>query len=185
MRFGWARAAAVALVLGTAACGQADAAGGAAGKNAADAAFFLKSNAGQPRVVTLPSGLQYKVVQSGPSAGRSPDINDLVRLHYEGSLRDGTVFDSSFDRGQPLLTAPEGFGGSPIIAGWTEILQKMKPGDEWIVYVPPGLGYGEAGAPGTIPPNAVLVFRIQMLDVAHTPDDIRTIPAMTPDSANG
>ena len=184
MRFGWARAATAVLVLAAAACGQAGATDDIAGRNAAEAAFFLKSNATQPGVVTLPSGLQYKVVQSGP-AGRSPDINDLVRLHYQGSLTDGTVFDSSFDRGQPLLTAPEGMGGSPIIPGWTEILQKMKPGDEWIVYVPPGLGYGKTGAPGTIPPNAVLVFRIQMLDVAHTPDDLRTIPPMPSDSATG
>lgn len=184
MRFGWARAATVALVMGVAACGQATDPGEAARKNAAQAEFFLKSNARQPGIVTLPSGVQYKVVQSGP-AGPSPDINDLVRLHYEGSLTDGTVFDSSFDRGQPLLTAPEGMGGSPIIAGWTEILQRMKPGDEWIVYVPPGLGYGQTGAPGTIPPNAVLVFRIQLLDVAHTPDDIRTIPPMVMDSETG
>lgn len=184
MRFGWARAATAVLVLATAACGQAGATGDVAGKNAAEAAFFLKSNARQPGIVSLPSGLQYKVVQSGP-AGPSPDINDLLRLHYEGSLTDGTVFDSSFDRGQPLTTAPEGMGGSPIIAGWTEALQKMKPGDEWIVYVPPGMGYGEGGAPGTIPPNAVLVFRIQVLDMARTPDDLRTIPPMVADSANG
>lgn len=184
MRFGWARAATAVLVLATAACGASDDPAEAARKGAAQAEFFLKSNARQPGVVTLPSGVQYKVLQSGP-AGPSPDVNDLVRLHYEGSLTDGTVFDSSFDRGQPLLTAPEGMGGSPIIEGWTEILQKMKPGDEWVVYVPPGLGYGKAGAPGAIPPNAVLVFRIQLLDVAHTPDDIRTIPPMNVDSENG
>lgn len=184
MRFGWAKAATAVLVLATAACGQAGAADDVAAKNAAEAAFFLTSNARHPGIVTLPSGLQYKVLKSGPM-GLSPDINDLVRLHYEGALTDGTVFDSSFERGQPLLTAPEGMGGSPIIPGWTEILQKMKPGDEWIVYVPPGMGYGAAGAPGTIPPNAVLVFRIQMLDVAHTPDDIRTIAPMPADSVTG
>jgi len=184
MRFGWARAAVAALVLGSAACGAMDDPADTARKNAAQAEFFLKSNARQPGVVTLPSGVQYKVLQSGP-AGPSPDVNDLVRLHYEGSLTDGPVCDSPFDRGQPLLTTPEGLGASPIIEGWTEVLQHMKPGDEWVVYVPPGKGYGKAGAPGTIPPNAVLVFRIQLLDVAHTPDDIRTIPPMNVDSENG
>lgn len=186
MRFGWDRAASVAvmaaLTLSTAACGRSDAGVANPDESAKAAAFFLRSNATVEGVKTTASGLQYKIVQSGP-AGPSPDINDLVRLHYEGSLTDGTVFDSSFERGTPYVTAPEGAHGSPIIPGWTEVLQLMKPGDEWIVYVPPELGYGAEGAGGVIPPNAVLVFRIQVLDMAHTPDATRTIMPMN--SAQG
>lgn len=137
--------------------------------------FFLKSNARADDVHVTASGLQYKVLASGPAGGARPDINDLVSLHYEGSLTDGSVFDSSFDRGQPFITAPEGLNGSPIIPAWTEALQLMRPGDEWIVYAPPALGYGERGAGAQIPPNAVLVFRIKVLDVQPVPGALRTI----------
>lgn len=161
MRFAWGRTVVLAACVSVlAACGQG------AGINAADAqanadasAEFLIKNGKEDGVVTLPSGLQYKVVKAAPAGAPSPDRNDLVRVHYEGTLIDGTVFDSSFEKGVPYATTPE-----EVVPGWTEALQKMKVGDEWILYVPPALGYGEQRA-GRIPPNSVLVFRIQLLDM--------------------
>lgn len=163
MRFGWASAAAMAGLVLLSACGRGDD-GAALEERAEAAAFFMTSNARAEGVQTLPSGLQYKVVKSGPPGGESPDRNDLVSVNYEGALTDGTVFDSSFGRGAPYVTTPE-----QVVPGWTEALQRMKVGDEWILYVPPELGYGVEGGPPVIPPNAVLVFRIQLLDVARAP----------------
>ena len=163
MRFGWVSVVAVAGVLALAGCNR-DAAGGVdLEANARAAAFFMESNGKADGVQTLPSGLQYKVVQSGPSGAATPDRNDLVRVDYEGALTDGTVFDSSFSRGQPYVTTAE-----QVVPGWTEALQRMKVGDEWMLYVPPALGYGEQDQ-GEIPPNSVLVFRIKLLDVAPVP----------------
>lgn len=165
MRFGWARAAALTAVVAVTACNRGG--GDPAAElqeRAAAAEFFLSSNARAEGVQTLPSGLQYKVVRSGPPGGESPDRNDLVRVDYEGALTDGTVFDSSFSRGAPTVFTPE-----RVVPGWTEALQRMKVGDEWILYVPPTLGYGEGGDPPTIPPNAVLVFRLRLLDMARVP----------------
>jgi len=167
MRYGWARAA-VAAAMATAmlaGCGdRAPAAGDeAAATNLREAEFFLASNAKAEGVRSLPSGVQYKVVQSGPPGGESPDRNDLVRVDYEGTLTDGTVFDSSFEKGQPAV-----FTVSDVVPGWTEALQHMKVGDEWVVYVPPAAGYGEQGRPG-IPANAVMVFRLKLLDIARAP----------------
>lgn len=163
MRFGWASAVMVAGALALTGCNR-DASGGAdVEANARAAAFFMESNGKAQGVETLPSGLQYKVIASGPSGAPSPDRNDLVRVDYEGALTDGTVFDSSFSRGQPYVTTAE-----QVVPGWTEALQRMKVGDEWMLYVPPALGYGERGQ-GNIPPNSVLVFRIKLLDVAPTP----------------
>lgn len=163
MRFGWASFAVVA-VLALAACNRGDAASGDGAERAEASRFFLESNARAEGVVTLPSGLQYKVVQSGPAGGESPDRNDLVRVDYEGALTDGRVFDSSYQRGAPAVFSPE-----TVVPGWTEALQKMKVGDEWILYVPPALGYGEEGAPPAIPGNAVLVFKLKLLDLARVP----------------
>ena len=163
MRFGWVSVVMVAGALALAGCNR-DAAGGAdLEANARAAAFFMDSNGKAEGVQTLPSGLQYKVIASGPSGAPSPDRNDLVRVDYEGALTDGTVFDSSFSRGQPYVTTAE-----QVVPGWTEALQRMKVGDEWMLYVPPALGYGERGQ-GEIPPNAVLVFRIKLLDVPPSP----------------
>jgi peptidylprolyl isomerase/FKBP-type peptidyl-prolyl cis-trans isomerase FklB len=153
----------MAGVVVLAACGRGES-GADIEERARAAAFFMTSNARAPGVQTLPSGLQYKVVTSGPPGGESPDSNDLVSVNYEGALTDGTVFDSSFGRGAPYVTTPE-----QVVPGWTEALQRMKVGDEWLLYVPPELGYGVEGGPPTIPPNAVLVFRIQLLDVARAP----------------
>lgn len=127
--------------------------------NAASAATFLETTAREPGVQKLPSGVLYKVVSSGPSDGVSPRREDEVKVHYEGKLISGEIFDSSFARGAPAVMR---LGG--LIPAWIEALQKMKPGDEWILYVPPALGYGEQGA-GPIPPNSVLIFRIQLIGV--------------------
>ena len=160
MRFGWASLTAALLL---AACGGE--AGEAPGDDAriAEAAAFMAENADADGVVTLESGLQYKVLTAAPEGAPSPDGNDLVRVHYEGSLTDGTVFDSSFERGSPYVTTPE-----QVVPGWTEALQRMKVGDEWLLYVPPELGYG-AQQSGRIPPHSVLVFRLQLLDMAAAP----------------
>lgn len=121
---------------------------------------FLAQNAKQPGVQTLPSGLQYKVVRSGPADGVRPQLGDEVKVHYEGKLIDGAVFDSSYERG-----APAAMPLRHLIKGWQEALQLMRPGDEWILYVPPELGYGAEGAGGTIPPGAALIFRIELIGV--------------------
>jgi len=127
--------------------------------NAVQAKAFLETTAKEPGVQKLPSGVLYKVVASGPTDGVSPRREDEVKVHYEGKLVSGDIFDSSFDRGAPAVMR---LGG--LIPAWIEALQKMKPGDEWILYVPPALGYGEQGA-GPIPPNSVLIFRIQLIGV--------------------
>lgn len=121
------------------------------------AAAFLAQNAKQPGVVTLPDGLEYKVVKAGDPNGPSPKEGDVIKVHYEGKLVDGTVFDSSFQRNKPML-APLG----NLVPAWMEALPKMHPGDEWTLYVPPALGYGPEGR-GPIPPNSVMIFRIQLL----------------------
>ena len=120
---------------------------------------FLVRNAAVKRVVTTPSGLQYYVLKSGPKTGRSPVDGDTVNFDYEGKLTTGEVFDSSFARGQPLIG-----GVGDFVPGFTEALKLMKPGDEWIVWIPPQLGYGSR-ATGTIPPNSVLRFRLALHSV--------------------
>lgn len=169
MNYGWAKGATalamvVALGASLAACDRAPAAPDeTAAQNLRAAEFFLTSNARLEGIQSLPSGIQYKVVTSGPTNGVRPDRNDLVRVDYEGTLTDGTVFDSSFESGQPAV-----FTVNEVVPGWTEVLQHMRVGDEWIVYLPPALGYGEEGRPG-IPPNAVMVFRLKLLEVAPVP----------------
>ncbi len=117
---------------------------------------FLARNAREPGVQTLPSGLQYKVVTAAP-AGASPKPGDIIKVHYEGKLVTGEVFDSSFDRGKPLIMP---LGG--LVPAWMEALPRMKVGDEWMLYAPPELGYGSEAA-GPIPANSVLIFRIKLL----------------------
>ncbi|HEX5776813.1 MAG TPA: FKBP-type peptidyl-prolyl cis-trans isomerase [Caulobacteraceae bacterium] len=121
---------------------------------------FLAENAKKPGVKSLPSGVQYEVVRSGPEDGRKPTARSLVKVHYEGRLINGEVFDSSYERGAPAVMRLD-----RLIPAWTEALQQMKPGDEWTLYVPPEQGYGEDGA-GPIPPNSVLIFKIELIDVA-------------------
>lgn len=120
--------------------------------------MFLKMNKERPGVVTLPSGLQYEVLASGN--GRKPKAADQVRCHYEGRLVDGTLFDSSIERGEPVV-----FGVNQVIAGWKEALQLMSEGDKWKLYIPYNLGYGEQGAGGVIPPYSTLVFEVELLNV--------------------
>jgi FKBP-type peptidyl-prolyl cis-trans isomerase FklB len=130
-----------------------------AAQNMAQARAFLATNAKAEGVITLPSGLQYKVVQSGPAGGASPRADDRVIVNYEGTLLDGTVFDSSYQRGHP-----ETFTVGQLVPAWTIALQKMKPGDVWMLYAPPRLAYGEEGA-GPIPPNAALIFKIELIGI--------------------
>ncbi len=120
---------------------------------------FLARNAAVRRVVTTASGLQYFVVKSGPKSGVSPTGSDTVSFDYEGKLTTGEVFDSSFARGTPLTGSVDAF-----VPGFTEALKLMKPGDEWIVWIPPALGYGERES-GPIPANSVLRFRMALHSV--------------------
>jgi FKBP-type peptidyl-prolyl cis-trans isomerase FkpA/FKBP-type peptidyl-prolyl cis-trans isomerase FklB len=120
---------------------------------------FLVSNKEKPGVTTTASGLQVEMLAAGE--GPTPTATDTVLVHYEGRLADGTVFDSSYQRGQPAA-----FGVSDVIPGWTEGLQLMRPGGKARFTIPPELGYGAAGAGGVIPPNAVLVFDVELLAIA-------------------
>ncbi len=120
---------------------------------------FLTRNAAVKRVVTTPSGLQYFVLKSGPKTGVSPVDGDTVTFDYEGKLTTGATFDSSIARGQPLTG-----GVGDFVPGFTEALKLMKPGDEWIVWIPPALGYGERET-GTIPANSVLRFKMILRSV--------------------
>ena len=123
---------------------------------------FLTRNAAAKGVVTTPSGLQYFVVRSGPAAGRQPQQGDTVVFDYEGKLTTGETFDSSYARGQPISGAVGDF-----VPGFNEALMMMRPGDEWIVWIPPELGYGDS-ATGTIPPGSILRFRMELRDVLPT-----------------
>lgn len=118
---------------------------------------FMEKNATAPGVVRLPSGLQYKVVTSGPKDGPSPKVGDIIKVHYEGKLLDGTVFDSSFERGKAAIMPLDG-----LVQAWMEVVPKMKVGDEWVLYVPPELGYGDQDN-GPIPGGSVMVFRLKLL----------------------
>lgn len=128
--------------------------------NMAKANDFLETNKKAEGVIALPSGLQYKVVKQG--AGAQPKLTSEVKVHYEGKLLNGKVFDSSIARGEPIS-----FPVSGVIKGWTEALQRMKVGDKWILYIPPGLAYGERGAGGDIGPNELLIFEVELLDVKN------------------
>jgi len=130
-----------------------------AAENLSAAQTFMAENAKKPGMKSLPSGVQYEIVRSGPATGPHPRKSDLVKVHYEGKLTTGEVFDSSYERGAPAVMELDG-----LIPAWIEALQLMRPGDEWRLYVPPEQGYGERGA-GPIPPNSVLIFRIELLDV--------------------
>ena len=119
---------------------------------------FLKMNASAEGVVTLPSGLQYKVLKEG--TGKKPSASSQVRCHYEGTLLNGVKFDSSYDRGEPAV-----FGLNQVIRGWTEGVQLMAEGAKYVFYIPYDLAYGEHGAPGAIPPYAALKFIVELVEV--------------------
>ena len=119
---------------------------------------YLAENAKKDSIVTLPSGLQYQVLKEGN--GRKPTAKDSVKCHYEGFLIDGTVFDSSVQRGEPAV-----FGLQQVIAGWTEGLQLMQEGAKYRFFIPYRLAYGEGGAGSSIPPYAALIFDVELIQV--------------------
>ena len=119
---------------------------------------FLAENAKKEGVVTLPSGLQYEVITEGN--GKKPSATDRVKCHYEGTLIDGTLFDSSIKRGQPAV-----FGVNQVIKGWVEALQLMGEGSKWRLYIPSELGYGAQQAGEMIPPHSTLIFDVELIEV--------------------
>ena len=119
---------------------------------------FLNINKGRAGVVTLPSGLQYQVLKQGN--GEKPKATDKVKCHYHGTLINGTVFDSSIERGTPAV-----FGVSQVIPGWQEALQLMPVGSKWRLFIPSNLAYGENGAGEMIEPNSTLIFDVELLDI--------------------
>lgn len=119
---------------------------------------FLAENKKKPGVVTLPDGLQYQVLQEG--SGPKPSATDKVKTHYHGTLIDGSVFDSSVDRGEPVTFPVNG-----VIKGWTEALQLMNVGSKWKLFIPSELAYGEQGAGGVIEPYATLIFEVELLSI--------------------
>lgn len=127
-------------------------------KNAKEGEAFLATNAKKEGVKTTASGLQYKVLKSG--AGKTPKASDTVKVHYHGTLVDGSVFDSSVQRGEPA-TFPVG----QVIPGWTEVLQLMKEGDKWQVYIPGKLAYGERSPSPKIGANSTLIFDVELLSI--------------------
>ena len=130
-----------------------------AGKMAKEAGEkYLAENGKKEGVITLPSGLQYQVLKEGN--GKKPSAKDSVKCHYEGFLIDGTVFDSSVQRGEPAV-----FGLQQVIAGWTEGLQLMQEGAKYRFFIPYRLAYGEGGAGSSIPPFAALVFDVELIEV--------------------
>jgi FKBP-type peptidyl-prolyl cis-trans isomerase len=121
---------------------------------------FLEMNKRREEVQTTPTGLQYEVLEEG--SGPKPSPTDQVRVHYHGTLIDGTVFDSSVERGEPAV-----FYANQVIAGWTEALQLMSEGSKWRIYLPSDLAYGERGAGGDIGPNTVLIFEVELLEIVE------------------
>lgn len=123
-----------------------------------ESADFLAENKKNKDVITTASGLQYKIIKKG--SGKIPTINDTVLAHYTGSLLDGTVFDSSVERGEPISFALTG-----VIQGWSEALQIMPVGSVWTLYIPSELAYGEQGAGQVIPPGAALIFEVELISI--------------------
>jgi FKBP-type peptidyl-prolyl cis-trans isomerase len=121
---------------------------------------FLEENKSREGINTTASGLQYEVLTEG--TGPKPSADDRVRVHYHGTLIDGTVFDSSIDRGEPAV-----FGVGQVIPGWTEALQLMSVGSKWKVYIPSDLAYGERGAGADIGPNTTLIFEVELLEIVE------------------
>ena len=119
---------------------------------------FLAENAKKEGIVTLPSGLQYEVITEGN--GKKPSATDRVKCHYEGTLIDGTLFDSSIKRGQPAV-----FGVNQVIRGWVEALQLMSEGSKWRLFIPSELGYGAQQAGEMIPPHSTLIFDVELIEV--------------------
>ena len=127
-------------------------------QNKASGEAFLAANAKKEGVTVLPSGLKYEVIAVGN--GKKPSATDRVQCHYEGTLIDGTVFDSSIKRGEPAV-----FGVNQVIKGWVEALQLMQEGAKWRLYIPYDMAYGEHGAGEMIPPYSALVFDVELIKV--------------------
>lgn len=130
----------------------------ASAKNQKEGKDYLETNKKKPGVVTTASGLQYKVITAG--TGPKPKADSLVKTHYKGTLIDGTEFDSSYKRNEPAE-----FEVGQVIKGWTEALQLMPVGSKWQLVIPSELAYGERGAGGAIPPNATLVFEVELISI--------------------
>ncbi len=126
-------------------------------KNLAAGKAFMEENKKKEGVVTLPSGLQYKVLKKG--TGKTPKATDQVTVNYKGTLINGTEFDSTYKDGKPVT-----FSANGVIKGWTEALQLMKEGSKWQLFIPPDLAYGNRGL-GPIPPNSTLVFEVELLSI--------------------
>ncbi len=120
---------------------------------------FLASNKTRPGVISLPSGVQYEILKAGVADGLKPMAIDTVVVHYRGTLVDGTEFDATMGKGDPITYQANGF-----IKGWTDILQMMTKGAHWKVYIPSDLAYGERGS-GAVPPGATLIFEINLIDI--------------------
>ncbi len=127
-------------------------------KNLKAGKAFLEENKKKANVTTLPSGLQYEILNEGE--GAKPKATDKVKCHYHGTLLDGTVFDSSVQRGQPAV-----FGVNQVIKGWVEALQLMSVNSKWRLFIPSDLAYGEQGAGGLIEPNSTLIFDVELLGI--------------------
>jgi FKBP-type peptidyl-prolyl cis-trans isomerase FklB len=127
-------------------------------KNKVEGEKFLAENKKKPGIVTLPSGLQYQVIKMG--TGPKPTPSDRVQVHYHGTLINGTVFDSSVERNEPMTHSASGF-----IRGWNEALLLMPTGSKWKLFIPADLAYGDQGAGGDIPPGSALIFDIELLKV--------------------
>ena len=128
-------------------------------QNLADGSAFIANNAKEEGVITLPDSLQYKIIKEG--TGTTPKATDSVKVNYRGTLIDGTEFDNSYTRNEPAV-----FQVNRVIPGWTEVLQLMKTGAHWKVFIPPQLAYKERGS-GNIPPNSVLIFDIELLEIVE------------------
>jgi FKBP-type peptidyl-prolyl cis-trans isomerase FklB len=139
-------------------------------KNKQEGEKFLVENKTKPGVITLPDGLQYKILNEGK--GESPKANDVVTANYRGTLLDGMEFDSSYKRGQPYTTP-----ANRVVKGWSEALQLMNPGAKWQLFIPSDLAYGERGFGQQIGPNATLLFEVELMSFTQPP------PATPPTAA--
>lgn len=133
-------------------------------KNLKQTQDFFEENTKKPGVITLPSGLQYKIVN--PGKGASPLRSDYVKLKFKATFIDGTEFDNSEKEGPPGE-----YQVNAVIPGWSEALQKMSPGAEWTLYIPPQLAYGEKGVPGKIGPNATLIYDLKLVEIVSKPNE--------------
>jgi FKBP-type peptidyl-prolyl cis-trans isomerase FklB len=142
-------------------------------KNKAEGQKFLAENKNKDGVITLPSGLQYKVL--APGQGEPPRSNDVVSVNYRGNLIDGTEFDNSYKR-----NAPASFAVNGVIKGWSEALQLMKPGAKWQLFLPPELAYGERGSGQHIGPSSTLIFEVELLSANPPPKPAASAPTQQP-----